>query len=221
MTHPRELGWPSTAALLALGFAAILGRSQRRRAEATCPCNPRCDHGVGPAAEIVLAEYTTANGEKHRNILLASGFWGVAGDFHYVPELTLALAWSLPAGTRNFLPYFDLTFLTILLVDRAGRDDLRCRTKYGSAWDEYCRRVPYTPALDRTKKRGALAPRGSLRDRSPRRLRRARSARVVPLTLIPRGRRCRRCGTTDGVEPPFDALPRLTGCRRSYCRFES
>ena len=34
-------------------------------------------------------------------------------------------------------------FLTILLVDRAGRDDARCRAKYGRFWDQYCERVPY------------------------------------------------------------------------------
>jgi 7-dehydrocholesterol reductase len=92
---------------------------------------------------MIHAEYTTADGEKHRNILLVSGFWGVARHFHYVPELTLALTWSLTAGASNFLPYFYLMFLTILLVDRAARDDLRCRTKYGVFWEDYCRRVPY------------------------------------------------------------------------------
>ena len=34
-------------------------------------------------------------------------------------------------------------FLTALLMDRASRDDARCRTKYGAFWDEYCERVPY------------------------------------------------------------------------------
>jgi len=30
-----------------------------------------------------------------------------------------------------------------LLTDRAGRDDQRCRTKYGRFWDEYCKKVSY------------------------------------------------------------------------------
>jgi 7-dehydrocholesterol reductase len=143
VTHPSDLGWPSTAGLLAVGLGAIwaghTADAQKQRVRAT--------NGVtrvwGRAPDIILADYTTANGEKHCNILLASGFWGVARHFHYVPEMLLALTWSLPAGTQNFLPYFYLMFLTILLVDRAGRDDLRCRTKYGDAWKEYCRRVPY------------------------------------------------------------------------------
>jgi protein-S-isoprenylcysteine O-methyltransferase Ste14 len=32
-------------------------------------------------------------------------------------------------------------YLTILLTDRAGRDDKRCLKKYGEAWEEYCRKV--------------------------------------------------------------------------------
>jgi len=36
-----------------------------------------------------------------------------------------------------------VTFLTILLFDRATRDDKRCRKKYGKYWEEYCRRVPW------------------------------------------------------------------------------
>jgi 7-dehydrocholesterol reductase len=141
--HPRELGWPTMVALLTVGAAAIwaghTADAQRKRVRGTGG-----DTTVwGKAPEMIHAEYTTADGEKHRNILLVSGFWGVARHFHYVPELTLALTWSLPAGASNFLPYFYLMFLTILLVDRAGRDDLRCRTKYGKFWDDYCRRVPY------------------------------------------------------------------------------
>ena len=77
------------------------------------------------------------------NLLLLSGYWGLARHFHYVPELTLALAWSLPAGGRHVLPYFYFVFLFILLVDRAGRDDRRCAEKYGGAWDAYRRAVPY------------------------------------------------------------------------------
>ena len=71
-----------------------------------------------------------------------SGWWSVARHFHYVPEILLALAWTLPSGFGNLLPYFYVIYLTILLVDRAGRDDLRCRQKYGTYWTEYCKRVP-------------------------------------------------------------------------------
>jgi 7-dehydrocholesterol reductase len=141
--HPRELGWPLTIALLVVGACSIwAGRTadaQRKRVRGTGGATTVW----GRPPEMIHAEYTTADGQTHRNILLVSGFWGVARHFHYVPELTLALIWSLPAGASNFLPYFYLMFLTILLVDRATRDDLRCRTKYGKFWEDYCRRVPY------------------------------------------------------------------------------
>jgi 7-dehydrocholesterol reductase len=39
------------------------------------------------------------------------------------------------------LPWFYLFFLTILLFDRAGRDERRCSAKYGAYWREYCDRV--------------------------------------------------------------------------------
>jgi len=33
--------------------------------------------------------------------------------------------------------------MTCLLVDRAFRDERRCKAKYGKAWDEYKAKVPY------------------------------------------------------------------------------
>src|SRR5260221_12330283 len=90
----------------------------------------------GKPPDLIHAEYTTADGTAHRSILLVSGFWGIARHFHYVPELTLALAWSLPAGVDQPLPYFYLIFLTILSVDRTRRDSLRCRTQYRRVWEE-------------------------------------------------------------------------------------
>lgn len=38
---------------------------------------------------------------------------------------------------------FLLVYLTILLVDRAWRDDLRCAEKYKGDWVRYCELVPY------------------------------------------------------------------------------
>ncbi|MDI1353199.1 MAG: hypothetical protein PSV35_10615 [bacterium] len=42
-----------------------------------------------------------------------------------------------------FSPYFYVSFLTILLVDRAFRDDQRCARTYGHYWQQYCEIVPY------------------------------------------------------------------------------
>ena len=97
----------------------------------------------GKKPEAIRAPYTTADGQKRESLLLASGWWGVARHFHYVPELALAFFWTVPAGFSHFLPWFYWVFLTILLFDRAVRDDKRCAAKYGEAWDKYKERVRY------------------------------------------------------------------------------
>jgi 7-dehydrocholesterol reductase len=141
-SNPSGIGWPGALAIVALGLVAIYmnyaADAQRQRVrESDGKANV-----FGKPPTIIRARYVTSDGEERESILLASGYWGIARHFHYVPELTAALAWSLPAG---FAPvaYFYFVFLTILLFDRARRDDGRCRAKYGSYWDEYRGLVPY------------------------------------------------------------------------------
>jgi 7-dehydrocholesterol reductase len=141
--RPRDLPWTVAAAIFVAGVAAIYinyaADAQRQRVRAT--------DGVtrvwGRPPKLIRAAYVTGDGVRHESLLLASGWWGLARHFHYVPEIALALAWSLPAGFSHFMPYFYVVYLTILLTDRAGRDDRRCRRKYGEAWEEYCQRVPW------------------------------------------------------------------------------
>lgn len=98
----------------------------------------------GEKPKKIIAEYTTDAGETRKSLLLLTGWWSISRHFHYVPEILAAFFWSVPALNTNFIaPYFYLTFLTILLVDRAFRDDDRCRRKYGTYWDTYCKEVPY------------------------------------------------------------------------------
>jgi 7-dehydrocholesterol reductase len=141
--RPHDLPWPFAAALFLLGVSAIYinyaADAQRQRVRAT---NGRTTVWGRPPA-LIHAPYGTADGMQHESLLLASGWWGLARHFHYVPEVVLALAWSLPAGFTAFLPYFYVVYLAILLTDRAARDDRRCRRKYGASWEEYCRRVPW------------------------------------------------------------------------------
>jgi len=91
----------------------------------------------------IEAWYETMSGEKKSNLLLTSGWWSVSRHFHYVPEILAAFFWTLPGLFNHFLPYFYVIFLTILLFDRAQRDDQRCRAKYGKYWDMYCKQVKY------------------------------------------------------------------------------
>jgi 7-dehydrocholesterol reductase len=141
--RPYDLAWPLAAAIFLLGVAAVYlnyaADAQRQRVRATNGATTVW----GQPPDLICASYVTADGTTHENLLLASGWWGLARHFHYVPEIVLALAWSLPAGFTHFVPYFYVVYLSILLVDRAARDDRRCQKKYGAAWEEYRRRVPW------------------------------------------------------------------------------
>uniref|UniRef100_A0A8C8TLN8 Delta(14)-sterol reductase TM7SF2 n=1 Tax=Peromyscus maniculatus bairdii TaxID=230844 RepID=A0A8C8TLN8_PERMB len=75
--------------------------------------------------------------------LLVSGWWGMVRHPNYLGDLIMALAWSLPCGVSHLLPYFYLLYFTALLVHREARDEQQCLRKYGRAWQEYCKRVPY------------------------------------------------------------------------------
>mmetsp|Transcript_3612 Transcript_3612/g.3133 ORF Transcript_3612/g.3133 Transcript_3612/m.3133 type:complete len:127 (-) Transcript_3612:410-790(-) len=96
-------------------------------------------------AKGIVAEYTTADGATNSSHLLMSGWWGVSRHFHYLPEWMAAFAWTAPtlAVGGNLAGFTYFIFLVVLLVDRSGRDDLRCRSKYTTYWDKYCKQVPY------------------------------------------------------------------------------
>ncbi|GAN06763.1 ERG4/ERG24 ergosterol biosynthesis protein [Mucor ambiguus] len=80
---------------------------------------------------------------KHGNLLLTSGWWGVARKPHYTADLMMAISWGLITGFSSFLPYFYFCFFLLVLVHRVSRDMERCAIKYGQDWVEYCGRVPY------------------------------------------------------------------------------
>ena len=65
--------------------------------------------------------------------------------FHYIPEIAAATLWCVPGlyGGQFFpVQYFYPVFLTLLLADRAWRDDARCADKYKEYWVQYCQKVP-------------------------------------------------------------------------------
>lgn len=140
--HPVHLGvWAYV--ILGVGIFSIMANyfadKQRQKVRAT-----EGDCLVwGKKPELIVAKYTTAQGNHQQSLLLASGWWGLARHFHYVPELIGALCWTLPALFSNLLPYFYFFFLAALLLDRAFRQERRCQAKYGEAWNSYCEKVPY------------------------------------------------------------------------------
>lgn len=144
--HPIALGAPMAMLILLLGVGSVLmnyfADAQRQRVRATG--GKTKVWGRDPV--IIIGHYVTEEGVEKENLLLASGYWGLARHFHYVPEILGALFWSLPAAfgsTLHLLPFFYVIFLTALLTDRAFRDDNRCAKKYGKDWDAYRRAVPY------------------------------------------------------------------------------
>lgn len=54
-----------------------------------------------------------------------------------------AISWGLITGFNSPFPWFYSCFFAVMIVHRARRDILRCRERYGEAWMEYERRVPY------------------------------------------------------------------------------
>jgi delta24(24(1))-sterol reductase len=61
----------------------------------------------------------------------------------YTADLYFALCWALITGFKSPFPWFYPVFFCLMIVHRAYRDIQRCREKYGEAWKEYERRVPY------------------------------------------------------------------------------
>lgn len=138
-----DLSWPLAAAILVLGWLAIWinydADAQRLRVRQTDGKTTVW----GKAPVLMTAKWTSGDGTPRTSLLLLSGWWGVARHFHYVPEIGLALAWSLPAGFDHFLPYFYVVFLTILLTHRSLRDEDRCAAKYGADWEAYKAKVKW------------------------------------------------------------------------------
>ncbi|TMW68141.1 hypothetical protein Poli38472_007813 [Pythium oligandrum] len=140
--NPIQLGTPLAAAIFATGvfmvwinYAADRQRMKFRATKGKCTI-------WGKAPQYITAKYVTEKGETNESLLLTCGWWGISRHFHYVPEILAAFFWTVPAGFTSFAPYFYVSFLTLLLMDRAFRDDARCSYKYGKDWKKYCERVP-------------------------------------------------------------------------------
>uniref|UniRef100_A0A8C4QG07 Delta(14)-sterol reductase TM7SF2 n=1 Tax=Eptatretus burgeri TaxID=7764 RepID=A0A8C4QG07_EPTBU len=80
---------------------------------------------------------------KMGNYLLASGWWGWVRHPHYLGDIIVTMAWSLPCGLSYIVPHLYLFLCIFTLVNRAKVVEQDCHRKYGTAWEEYCRRVKY------------------------------------------------------------------------------
>lgn len=141
--HPIHLSpFLALAIFLAGAVSVIVNFLADRQRQQVRAKNGACLVWKSPPS-LIEAIYRTQNGETKQTLLLASGWWGLSRHFHYIPELLGAFFWSVPALFTHFFPYFYLSFLSILLFDRAFRHDKRCRDKYGIYWEQYCEKVPY------------------------------------------------------------------------------
>ena len=78
-------------------------------------------------------------GEK----LLVSGWWGIGRKLNYTGEIGVYISFALCAGLSHWQPYLLPLSLFLLLTQRAARDDKKCRAKYGTLWEEYCRTAKF------------------------------------------------------------------------------
>lgn len=75
--------------------------------------------------------------------ILVDGWYGLARKVHYSCDVYFACCWGLITGFKSPFPWFYPVFFCCMIAHRAWRDITRCRAKYGEAWAEYERRVPY------------------------------------------------------------------------------
>ena len=127
---------PSVAA--ACGGIFLLGYTLSRGAN-----NQKFAYRVDPARPFLFGLVPQRAVPNSR--LLCSGWWALARHINYFGEILMALGIALPAAlaTGSWLPLTYPLYYVALLVPRALEDGRICAAKYGAAWAEYCRRVPY------------------------------------------------------------------------------
>ncbi|KAG7136655.1 hypothetical protein HYQ45_005815 [Verticillium longisporum] len=75
--------------------------------------------------------------------ILVDGWYGLARKVHYTCDAFFAICWGLITGFNSPFPWFYPVFFCGMIAHRAARDIRKCRQKYGEAWLEYERQVPY------------------------------------------------------------------------------
>lgn len=66
-----------------------------------------------------------------------------ARKIHYTCDFFFAMSWAGVTGFRSPFPWFYPLFFTAMIIHRTIRDTQKCRAKYGKAWEEYERLVPW------------------------------------------------------------------------------
>ena len=141
--YPTHLSTLKSLAILAIGVSGyVIFRLANHQRDYVRSQNGDAILWGQPAA-IIRCTYQTHDGKEHHSILLASGWWGLCRHSNYTADLILSWAMCATCGFSHILPWLYFFYMCILLNHRAGRDEERCRNKYGVKWDEYCQKVPY------------------------------------------------------------------------------
>ncbi|XP_014484853.1 PREDICTED: delta(14)-sterol reductase isoform X2 [Dinoponera quadriceps] len=86
-----------------------------------------------------LETIPTLRGKK----LMLSGLWGHVRHPNYLGDIMMQWSFAGVSLATDVLPYYAAVCCTLTLAYRAVRDNRRCQTRYGYAWEEYCSRVKY------------------------------------------------------------------------------
>ncbi|KAK4929164.1 C-24(28) sterol reductase [Elasticomyces elasticus] len=81
--------------------------------------------------------------ESENGPIFVDGMYKYARKIHYTCDLFFALSWAGVTGFNSPFPWFYPLFFSCMIVHRAIRDIQRCRAKYGEAWMQYEKEVPY------------------------------------------------------------------------------
>ena len=74
---------------------------------------------------------------------MCDGWFGIVRKPHYPCDAFFAIAWALVCGFKSPFPWFYPVFFCIMITHRTMRDIVKCRNKYGKAWEQYEEKVPY------------------------------------------------------------------------------
>ncbi|KAF2202573.1 C-24(28) sterol reductase [Delitschia confertaspora ATCC 74209] len=75
--------------------------------------------------------------------IMVDGWFGIVRKPSYVPDIFFSLSWGLVTGFNSPFPWFYPLFFLVMILHRTRRDIQRCRRKYGEAWKQYEKEVPY------------------------------------------------------------------------------
>ncbi|KAF5664739.1 C-14 sterol reductase [Fusarium heterosporum] len=141
--YPSSAPAPFLTFFFALGVAGyVLFRSVNDQKEKVRSSGGKCNIW-GKPAEYIVASYRTSDGREHTSLLLCSGWWGWSRHANYVGDLFLSFSTCALVGSTKAVVWTYALWMAALLVHRCIRDEKSCSVKYGYAWTEYCRRVPW------------------------------------------------------------------------------